>query len=859
MLCAFFGFSQNAYITKDLQTQLLNTKGEEKIRINILMEERLDVLELKYDQLARKATIHDRAVETVSLLKNHAKSTQDDVINAVEIFESEFPGSYSNIQQFWAINMLVLDATTDLIYHLSLRDDIALMECNRVRVVEPILPVSSKVVTTKSPGGIEPGLAAINAPALWKMGYTGRGRKSFNLDTGAWTDHPAITERFLGNFYPISESFFSLDVDFPVDKSGSHGTHTLGTTLGLDRSTNDTIGVAFNAYYSVADLVATSDATVKPLTDFVFAFEWAMDPDGDPQTTDDIPDVINNSWGYLPADANDLCDSYMNDLFIALESCGIAVVFAAGNEGSDPQTIGLPQHLNSGVVNVFTVGSVNPNLEGIPISTFSSRGPTICPGEGSLKIKPEVVAPGEEVRSCVGHNGYSENQGTSMACPHVSGAVLLLKEAFPYLSGQDILLALYHSTTDLGEPGEDNNYGTGIIDVLAAYNYLAQDHEPVSPDSYQYDVAISKVNYPAGILACSQRITPKIEVTNLGTETITNLSVDYWFADKEVNNFEWEGNLAAGESVVVELDEIQAEQNGANELYVTLKLADEITEIDLVNNRRVLRFDIREEFILPFNDDFNTGSLEENGWYVINPDLKRTWDTITVDTNDYSFSALYMNSWSYGSGGQIDQLVSPGILFPENGDVKLSFKWAYQHIIPTFTDTLRLLVSSDCGLSTDYVLFDKGGEDLSTNGVEFSVFIPTDSTQWNEEEIDLSSLLGAGNVVFTFEVYSNKGNNLFIDDFSIAYEGEPYRMNEQNGLGFIIYPNPVNSYVMIENIAMNPEAVEISVLDLTGRSQLNKVVDCRKARIDVSQLLPGIYVLSIKQGERVEYHRIIKK
>ena len=68
-----------------------------------------------------------------------------------------------------------------------------------------------------------------------------------------------------------------------------------------------------------------------------------------------------------------------------------------------------------------------------------------------------------------------------MAAPHVSGAILLLKEAFPFLSGEELLWALYLSAVDLGIPGEDNIYGMGMIDVHAAFQHLIQIHTPVDP------------------------------------------------------------------------------------------------------------------------------------------------------------------------------------------------------------------------------------------------------------------------------------------------------------------------------------------------------------------------------------------
>ena len=145
------------------------------------------------------------------------------------------------------------------------------------------------------------------------------------------------------------------------------------------------------------------------------------------------------------------------------------MVFSASNEGPDTLTIGDPPMENWDSVLMFSVGAINGNVPNLNIADFSSRGPTVCSGEGSLLIKPEVSAPGVAVRSALSGGEYGTLGGTSMAAPHVSGALLLLKEAFPYLPGVALMLALYYSCTDLGIPGEDNNYGMGGISLPAAY------------------------------------------------------------------------------------------------------------------------------------------------------------------------------------------------------------------------------------------------------------------------------------------------------------------------------------------------------------------------------------------------------
>ena len=143
--------------------------------------------------------------------------------------------------------------------------------------------------------------------------------------------------------------------------------------------------------------------------------------------------------------------------------------------------------------------------------------PSQCSSSASLAIHPEVVAPGQNVRSAWEQNNFNTISGTSMAAPHVSGAILLLKEAFPFLSGEELLWALYLSAVDLGIPGEDNIYGMGMIDVHAAFQHLSQIHNPVDPLSLIYDIHLDSITIPDfRENTCEDTFTPKVFFKNLG-------------------------------------------------------------------------------------------------------------------------------------------------------------------------------------------------------------------------------------------------------------------------------------------------------------------------------------------------------
>ncbi|RMG66888.1 MAG: hypothetical protein D6722_14195 [Bacteroidetes bacterium] len=201
-----------------------------------------------------------------------------------------------------------------------------------------------------------------------------------------------------------------------------------GTIVGLDEANHDTIGVAFGAYWMGSPAIGCGPANS------LATFQWALDPDGDPTTTGDMPDGINNSWGFTTGNTASFCNGAWVSALNAAEAVGIAVVFSAGNEGAQgPSSITAPKVINTDLVNSFCVGNVNGNVPSFPLAGSSSQGPTTCGGTGSWLIKPEVSAPGTGVRSAVPGNGYASFTGTSMAAPHVSAfrATRFFRHRFP--------------------------------------------------------------------------------------------------------------------------------------------------------------------------------------------------------------------------------------------------------------------------------------------------------------------------------------------------------------------------------------------------------------------------------------------
>ena len=175
-----------------------------------------------------------------------------------------------------------------------------------------------------------------------------------------------------------------------------------------------------------------------------------------------------------------------------LNTAGIMVVAAAGNEGSSCGSVQFPIGIYA---ETFSIGAtdVSDNIAG-----FSSRGPVTV--DGSNRRKPDLSGPGVSVRSSFPPNSYADESGTSMASPHVSGVIALLWSAVPSMRGDiqktEALLQMSadHKTTTDGCGGDtpasipNNTFGYGIVNAYASVScapsglcldkQVSTDHRP---------------------------------------------------------------------------------------------------------------------------------------------------------------------------------------------------------------------------------------------------------------------------------------------------------------------------------------------------------------------------------------------
>ncbi|MEW8971457.1 MAG: S8 family serine peptidase, partial [Mesobacillus sp.] len=315
--------------------------------------------------------------------------------------------------------------------------------------------------------------ALIGAEAVWNdLGYTGEGVTVAVIDSGIDATHPDLQygEKVIQNVKFVVGDLFGneplyLENQLNTDTTSGHGTHVAGTIAGSGTSSDGLYkGVAPDA-----KLVGLGVGEAINILWSLEAFDYAIKN----QEKYGI-DIISNSWGstgeYSP-------DHPINVASKKAHDAGMTVVFAAGNEGPDDNTLN-PYSAAPWVISV-AAGTKDKQL-----ADFSSRG--VAEDE---YLHPDITAPGVDIVATRSSTGivmnllgtvtdvsyidgvhlpyYTTSSGTSMAAPHISGVVALMKEANPSLT-PDLALDLMVQTANPMPGYQLHEVGAGYVDAYEA-------------------------------------------------------------------------------------------------------------------------------------------------------------------------------------------------------------------------------------------------------------------------------------------------------------------------------------------------------------------------------------------------------
>ncbi|MEV5602515.1 S8 family serine peptidase [Streptomyces sp. NPDC052299] len=397
-------------------------------------------------------TGRDKAL--IAAKKKHAASTQAGI-------EALVKKAGAHATSYWISNTLKVTGDKALAQKIAARPEVTAIEPDRLFQLPEEFPAEQEPEVN----GVEWNVDSIGAPRVWdELGVRGDGVVIANIDTGVDYQHSTLMGSYRGlktdgtyaHDYNWYDATASCPGDAPCDDHG-HGTHTMGTMVGDDRDGNS-IGVAPGARWIAAKACTPTGC---PQSALMAAGQWILAPTdrfgGNPRP-DLAPDVVNNSWGA------DIIDTWYKDMVQAWRDAGIFPAFSNGNAGPDCATAGSPGAYS----NSYATGAFDSDGE---IAYFSSRGT----GEDGA-VKPDIAAPGVDVRSAAPGGGFAVMSGTSMASPHTAATVALMWAASPALRGdvaatERLLDRTAHDVDDTtcGGSAENNNvYGEGRLDAYQA-------------------------------------------------------------------------------------------------------------------------------------------------------------------------------------------------------------------------------------------------------------------------------------------------------------------------------------------------------------------------------------------------------
>ena len=371
--------------------------------------------------------------DVVDALKDTSEKSQERLISFIERKVKD--GEISEYNSFFIINSIYIKGKANLVEEIARRNDVESIRSNHTIISDKEEDIRLKSSLSETSSHIPWNLESIQADHVTK---TGKNIVVGIIDSGVNPNHPELQGAMLTDGF---KDFVDTSNTEPKDSTG-HGTHVAGTILGR------TIGVAREAKFIVARVFNDSgEATDNGL---LAAGQWILERK---------PQVVNNSWG------GNRDDNFYDDIVKKWKAAGIVPIFSSGNTGmfnaGGEGSIGSPASLEDS----FSVGALK---EDDKLAKFSLRGPSKL----TKKFKPEISAPGVNILSANYKGGYILKTGTSMAAPHVTGAVALILEANPQLTVDRVEEILKTTATPLTDDhyisSPNMGYGHGKLNVFKA-------------------------------------------------------------------------------------------------------------------------------------------------------------------------------------------------------------------------------------------------------------------------------------------------------------------------------------------------------------------------------------------------------
>ena len=322
------------------------------------------------------------------------------------------------------------------------------------------------------------------------------------------------------------------------------------------------------------------------------------------------------------------------------------------------------------------------------------------------------------------------------------------------------------------------NNGTVLASIQAANSdYGNQEiNNFCITSNLSYDVGISQIISPSSTI-CNGSIQAEVELFNYGSQTISSVDLTYNYGGGN-SSTSYNGNIQPGSSVFITLPTYNG-STGPETFSITTSNPNGNQDQNSLNDNMTSSYYLYDSYVsLPFTENFESNSFNSNNWYTTNADNDITWEIVTVVGTSPGNKAAKIDFFNYSDGDERDGFQTPPLDFGPYSNIQLTFEHAFRRYNQESRDSLAILISTDCGVSFQYLgsYAEDGTGTLATAYTSTVEFVPT-AADWCTGTvgadcftIDLNAFSGISGVIIKFESVNNgiSGNNLFIDNINIS-------------------------------------------------------------------------------------------
>lgn len=559
------------------------------------------------------------------------------------------------------------------------------------------------------------------------------------------------------------------------------------------------------------------------------------------------------NWpGADPMNAQNATDVNTRKVYYAVNS--VPKVFLDGNTiaGGENASSFTVSQLNTeyAVASPFTINlshTMSADYDSIFI-TCNIISTTAATYTGPLKLHVAITE--EEINFCSapGTNGETDFYN-------------VMRKMLPNASGTTLATTWTLNQTD------NHTFSVALPSYIYNKNNIAvvafiEDDSNKNVKQAAYSAPLSQIQLDAGFecnslslpsFTCSTALNPVVTLKNFGTDTITSATINYKpDASSTYTGYSWSGSILPGDTAHINLPTCNV-TSGSHTFYVSATLPNNQSDYNTFNNLYTQLYIIGASTggTTPhIAEGFTLATFPPSGWMNIDitNDGTKWIRSSTVGGFGNSTNSAKIAFFNIASGNSDELFIKPVDLSTLTS-ASLTFNVAYAQYSSSYKDTIKVMVSTNCG-TTWFTPYSKNGSALATAPIATSSFVPT-SSQWRTESIDLTPYVGNQAVYIKFHAGSNYGNNAYIDDINI----NTYSLSTESIFvnNIEITPNPSSGLVNITNL----DNANIIIYNLLGNKIMEFNNESGNKQLDLSKFDNGIYMFQIISNNKTTTKKVI--